>query len=36
MLFLAIDRSNYPELADDQAICFCYYDYYSLNLVFFV
>ena len=35
MLFLETDRSNCPELADDQAICFCYYDYYSLNLVSF-
>ena len=34
-LFFEADRSNCPDLADDQAICSCYYDYESLNLISF-
>ena len=35
MLFFETDTSNSPELADDQTICSCYYDYASLNLISF-
>ena len=35
MLFFETNRSNCPDLADDQAIFACYYDYASLNLVSF-
>ena len=35
MLFFETDRSNCPDLADDQSICSCYYDYESLNLISF-
>jgi WD40 repeat protein len=35
MIFYETGRSNCPDLADDQAICSCYYDYTSFNLVSF-
>ena len=35
MLFFETDRSNCPDLADDQAICACYYDNASFNLISF-
>ena len=34
-LFFETDRSNYPELADDQVICSCYYDKTTKNLLSF-
>ena len=35
ILFFETNKSNCPDLADDQAICSCYYDYSSLNLISF-
>ena len=34
-LFFETDRSNFPELADDQVICSCYYDKTTKNLLSF-
>jgi hypothetical protein len=34
-LFFETDRSNFPELADDQIICSCYYDKTTKNLLSF-
>ena len=34
-LFFETDRSNYPDLADDQVICSCYYDRTTKNLLSF-
>ena len=35
LLFFETDRSNYPDLADDQVICSCYYDKTTKNLLSF-
>ena len=35
VLFFETDRSNCPELADDQVICSCYYDKTTKNLLSF-
>ena len=35
LLFFETDRSNCPELADDQVICGCYYDKTTKNLLSF-
>ena len=35
ILFLETDRSNCPDLADDQVICSCYYDKTTKNLLSF-
>ena len=35
MLFYETNKANFPDSADDQAICACYYDYASLNLISF-
>jgi len=34
-LFFETDRSNFPDLADDQVICSCYYDKTTKNLLSF-
>lgn len=34
-VFFESNKSNYPELADDQGIFCCHYDYASLNLITF-
>jgi len=34
-VFFESNKSNYPELADDQGIFCCHYDYASLNLISF-
>ena len=34
-VFFESNKSNYPELADDQGIFCCHYDYESLNLISF-
>ena len=35
VLFFETDRSNFPDLADDQIICSCYYDKTTKNLLSF-
>ena len=35
LLFFETDRSNFPDLADDQVICSCYYDKTTKNLLSF-
>ena len=34
-IFFETDRSNFPDLADDQVICSCYYDKTTKNLLSF-